>query len=246
MRIADAVVTMISYLKQPVKRAMIREAYTFRSKRGIEIGGPSAFFGLKGGFPVYLFAEKIDNVNYGTNTFYGDYEPGETFNYYRKKIGHQFIAEATDLSEIGDGQYDFLLSSHSLEHTANPLKALKEWFRILKPNGKLILILPDKRYTFDKSREYTSFSHLIDDYENDRAEDDTTHIEEILSTFDEEVAKVKIKDYKLSLGDILANRSAHHHVFSQEMVKTAAEFVGFKVQAQYETPPFHLITIATK
>ena len=246
MRIADAIVTIISYLKQPGKRALIREAYALKSQRGIEIGGPSTFFGLKGGFPIYLFAENIDNVNYGTNTFYGDYNPGETFNYYRKKLGHQFIAEATDLTKIADERYDFLLSSHSLEHVANPLKALKEWFRILKPDGKLILILPDKRYSFDKNREYTPFHHLIDDYENDRSEDDTTHIEEILSTFDEEVAKVKIKDYRVSLSDVLANRCAHHHVFSLEMTKTAVEFVGFKVQAQYEARPFHLITVATK
>jgi len=246
MQIADAIVTMISYLKQPAKRAMIREASTLKSQRGIEIGGPSTFFSLKGGFPVYLFAEKIDNVNYGTNTFYGDYKPGDTFNYYRKKVGHQFIGEATDLSEIADEQYDFLLSSHSLEHVANPLKALKEWFRILKPKGKLILILPDKRYTFDKNREYTSFHHLLDDYKNDRTEDDTTHVEEILSTFDEEIAKVKLKDYKVSLSDIHANRCAHHHVFSPELAKTATEYVGFKVQAQYEARPFHLITIATR
>ena len=246
MRIDDAVVTMTSYLKQPGKRELIREAYTLKSQNGIEIGGPTSFFGLKGGFPVYLFAEKIDNVNYGTNTFYGDYDPGETFNYYRKKVGYQYISEATDLSKIADQRYDFLLSSHSLEHVANPIKALKEWFRVLKPGGKLILILPDKRYTFDKNREYTSFHHLLEDYDKDRPEDDTTHIEEILSTFDEEEAKVKIKDYKVSLSDVLANRCAHHHVFNLETIKNAAEFVGFKVQTQYESSPFHLITIATK
>ena len=212
----------------------------------MEIGGPTVFFGLKGGFPIYLFAESVDNVNYGTNTFFGNYEAGHTYNYYHNKTGKQFIAEATDLHEIADDQYDFLLSSHSLEHTANPIKALKEWIRVIKPGGKLVLILPDKRNTFDYKRTYTNFSHLLDDYDRDTNENDTTHIDEILATFDEEAAKVKIKEFSGLISDNYSNRAAHHHVFSQELVKETLAFAGFKVDAQYEVEPFHLVTIATK
>src|SRR5829696_5005639 len=181
MNIADKVVTIASYVNQPTKRGLIREANILQSQTGIEIGGPSAFFSLKGGFPVYLFANKIDNVNYGSQTVFGNYKAGETYNYYKKKMGRQFIAEAIDLNVIADATYDFLLSSHSLEHTANPVKALREWMRVIKPNGKLVLILPNKEYTFDHKRQYTSFAHLLDDYNNDVSEYDTTHVDEILS-----------------------------------------------------------------
>ncbi len=246
MSILDTIITIMSYVKQPKKRRLIKEAFKLRHKKGIEIGGPSGFFSLRGGFPVYLFAEKIDNVNYGSTTVFGNYEQGETFNYYKNKIGNQFIAEAIDLRSIKNNSYDFLLSSHSLEHTANPIKALKEWRRVIKSNGKLVLILPDKRYTFDLEREYTSFSHLLDDYNEDTSENDITHIEEILSKYDEIKGKVPIEEYKKLLSNNYINRCAHHHVFNQELIRNSLEFVGFNVESQYEVDPFHLITIATK
>ena len=68
--------------------------------------------------------------------------------------GKQYILEATELYEINSNTYDFLLSSHMLEHTANPIKALKEWKRIIKDKGYLILIVPHKDGTFDDNIPY--------------------------------------------------------------------------------------------
>lgn len=246
MDVIDSIITAISYIKQPAKRALIKEAAKFEGKKGIEIGGRTQFFGLKGGFPVYLYAAKVDNVNYDSKSFFGDYEAGETFNYHRNKMGHQFIAEATELSNVPNGRYDFVLSSHSLEHTANPLKALKEWNRITKPGGELVLLLPDKRYTMDNKREYTTFQHLLDDFRNHMDESDTTHFEEILTNFDEEKESVDKKKYTELLSNNIANRCAHHHVFSHELLKQAIEFAGYTLKMQTEAAPFHLITIATK
>ena len=157
MKVQDAVVTLLSYAKQPNKRPLIKEAYKLKDRIGLEIGGPTPFFGSRGGFPVYLFAERIDNVNFGTETFFGNFKAGNTYRYQKGKTGKQYISEATELNSIADNSYDFILSSHSLEHTANPIKALKEWVRILKPDGKIVIILPDKRHTFDHYRKYTSF-----------------------------------------------------------------------------------------
>jgi len=246
MEVFDSIITAISYAKQPRKRALIREAIKLKGKKGIEIGGPSQFFHLKGGFPVYVYASKIDNVNYSSNSFFGDFAAGDTFQFYKNKVGHQFIAEATDLHAIANESYDFLLSSHSLEHTANPIKALKEWNRVLRPNGKLILLLPDKRFTMDHMRDYTTFAHLVHDYESNTSEADTTHFAEVLTKFDEERHKTKIEEYRKLLLDNVANRCVHHHVFSQEMVKQALEFSGFTIDMQTELEPFHLVTIATK
>jgi len=246
MRIQDGIVTIVSFLRQPRKRDLIREAYKLRDKIGLEIGGPTTFFALRGGFPVYLFAERVDNVNYGTETFFGNYKEGLTYEYYPGKMGKQFIAEATDLDVIANNSYDFILSSHSLEHTANPIKALMEWIKKIKLGGKLILVLPDKRNTFDHRREYTSFAHLLDDFDKNTTEHDSTHFEEIISTFDEEAAKVQIKEYKRLIKDNYINRCAHHHVFSQEVVEDVLKYVGFTVESQFEIEPFHLVTIASK
>jgi SAM-dependent methyltransferase len=74
-----------------------------------------------------------------------------------------FLSDATALP-IPDNSLDYLCSSHVLEHIPNPLAALFEWHRVLKPGGKLYLVVPDKRYTFDCAREITSARHILDDF----------------------------------------------------------------------------------
>ena len=105
---------------------------------------------MKGYFPVYLFANQVDSVNVSKETVWeGKILEGKTFKYFGSKKGYQFIQEASDLKNIPLESYDFILSSHSLERIANPIKALRIWRTLLKPNSQLILILPDKRNTFD-------------------------------------------------------------------------------------------------
>jgi SAM-dependent methyltransferase len=41
-------------------------------------------------------------------------------------------------------QYDFVFSSHTLEHMVDPYAALKEWFALVKPGGHLIFLVPDE------------------------------------------------------------------------------------------------------
>ena len=47
-----------------------------------------------------------------------------------------------DLHPYHDAQFDFLICSHILEHVADDRKALRELYRILKPGGKGILMVP--------------------------------------------------------------------------------------------------------
>ena len=92
--------------------------------------------------------------------------------------------DATDLNKIPDLSYEFILSSNCLEHVANPIKALKEWVRVLKGDSLILLVLPSKEYTFDHNRPITKFKHLIEDYNNDTKESDLTHLDEILKSHD--------------------------------------------------------------
>lgn len=48
----------------------------------------------------------------------------------------------THLSEIENERFDYVFSSHSLEHSVNPAIELDEIYRILKPDGVLFLIVP--------------------------------------------------------------------------------------------------------
>src|SRR6185312_1636581 len=137
----------------------------FENKIGIEIGGPTELF--QNLIPIYKIAAEIDGCNFSCNTIWeGNIVKGNTYDYSGNKKGRQYIAEASDLKEIETGKYDFLLASHCLEHCANAIKTIEEWLRVVKPGGSLLIILPDKKYTFDHRRNITTFQHLLDDYKN--------------------------------------------------------------------------------
>jgi SAM-dependent methyltransferase len=54
--------------------------------------------------------------------------------------------DARDLSIFTDNSLDYIFSSHLLEDFDEDeiIPVLKEWFRVLKPYGKLILFCPDQ------------------------------------------------------------------------------------------------------
>jgi ADP-heptose:LPS heptosyltransferase/SAM-dependent methyltransferase len=51
---------------------------------------------------------------------------------------------AEEMILIDDARFDFVHASHVLEDTRNPARALESWFRILKPGGHLIVLVPDE------------------------------------------------------------------------------------------------------
>jgi SAM-dependent methyltransferase len=63
--------------------------------------------------------------------------------------------DAQYLAEINNEQYDFVYSSHTLEHLADPAAALKNWYRVLKKGGYLILYIPH-RDLYEKKKSLPS------------------------------------------------------------------------------------------
>jgi SAM-dependent methyltransferase len=249
MTFKENVETVVSYLFRSEKRELIKIARQFKSKVGLEIGGPSSFFSLRSYMPIYLFAEKIDGVNFSNNTVWeGSISEGENFEYYNGRKGYQYISEASDLSRIESGKYDFILSCHCLEHTANPLKALKEWSRVLKNGGELILILPDKNFTFDKFRPVTTFKHLEEDFQMDIDEADTTHFSEVINFHDLQKDQGVETEQQLieRTNNNYTNRCVHHHVFDFDLIRQMLEHVRLSVQLQQWAHPFHMVSIAKK
>jgi len=76
------------------------------------------------------------------------------------------VCKTGDLDPIENNSLDFVIASHILEHSDNPLKLLCTWHRKLKVGGSLLLVLPDSRFTFDLGRPLTSLEHLIWDFRN--------------------------------------------------------------------------------
>jgi ubiquinone/menaquinone biosynthesis C-methylase UbiE len=157
------------------------------------------------------------------------------------------VADATDLSQIPSGSYDFLLSSNCLEHVANPLKAMAEWTRVVKPGGTLLLILPNQKANFDHRRPVTLFQHLLEDYRGKMGEDDLTHLDEILQLHDlsmDPPAGNRDAFHKRCL-DNLHNRTLHHHVFDAGLMRQLFEHAGLDVIAEQQTPT-DFIALGTK
>lgn len=52
--------------------------------------------------------------------------------------------DAQHMPGVADASYDFVHSSHCLEHLHEPADALRRWLRIVKPGGFVIVIVPDE------------------------------------------------------------------------------------------------------
>lgn len=52
--------------------------------------------------------------------------------------------DAQKLENVDDGTFDFLFSSHCLEHVRDPVEALTNWIRVVKPGGHLVISVPDE------------------------------------------------------------------------------------------------------
>lgn len=53
-------------------------------------------------------------------------------------------ASGDDLDMFEDGELDFVVSRHNLEHYVDIIKTLQEWKRILKVGGVMAAVLPDE------------------------------------------------------------------------------------------------------
>ena len=236
-----------SYIVKKDKRRFLGFCLKLINKTGLEIGGPSGIFKPQGFFPVYFFAKRVDVVNFSSETIWeGSIAEGLNYQYYKNKKGYQYIDEASELNKIKKASYDFVLSSHSLEHVANPIKAILEWKRVLKQRGILILVLPNKESTFDHKRNFTTFEHLLQDYENEVHEDDSTHFEEVIELHDisKDQGVKDLEEFKKRTSLNYNNRCIHHHVFSFSLIRRLLEYSGFSIIDQRVAYDFHLVTIA--
>lgn len=218
--------------------------------KGIEIGGPSSIFSDNGMLPIYAKIQFLDNCNFQNNTLWNsNLQEGQSFHYHSsQKHGYQFIQDGIDLQCIQASTYDFILSSHALEHIANPIKALNEWKRILASKGYLILILPCKDGNFDHNRPNTTLEHLIDDFIGNMQEDDLTHLEEILSLHDlsRDPWAGTFDNFRLRANDNFNNRSLHHHIFHPNMLAGLMDYLQMDVLQITTIDLTHIVVIAQK
>lgn len=218
----------------------------FYGRKCLEIGGPSSIFQPNSFLPLYPILKSIDNVNFSNTTVW---KKGLIASVLQKNwVQKQFVLDATNLAGIKEESYDCVLSSHVLEHIANPLRALFEWRRILKVGGILLLILPHKSATFDRNREVTKCNHLLQDYENGVDEHDLSHLAEILNLHDLSIdpeAKSS-ENFAMRSKNNFDNRCLHHHVFVTESAICIMNQAELKVLTIMTHLPFHIIIVGKK
>lgn len=206
------------------------ESSWFKNKNGIEIGGPSYVFKS-----IYEWCNLCDDVNFSVDTVWWSKKCSD-YIVDNKVLGNVYIEDAVNMAGVLSENYDFLLSSNNLEHIANPLKALMEFRRVLKKNGVLVLIVPDKRFTFDHNRKYTLKEHIFDDYNADVGEDDLTHLSEITlyHDYDMDVACGGREKFLERAMNNVSNRCLHHHVFNFDVLEDILEYIGFNIVKKME------------
>ncbi|MBI5779284.1 MAG: methyltransferase domain-containing protein [Planctomycetes bacterium] len=168
---------------------------------------------------------------------YVDYQDEETLKSYNKAVSGRkirqpdIVGNAQDLHMLADNSVDFVIFSHVLEHLPNPLKALKEFHRVLKPGGILYLGIPDKRFTFDVERPVTPLAHVIEDFRKGAKEtDDISHYEEWFRL----VELKRPAPARIELAELVEKKyTIHFHVWVAESILALLNYAGHKLGATF-------------
>ncbi|WP_439107105.1 methyltransferase domain-containing protein [Congregibacter sp.] len=221
-----------------------------KGHNSLEVGGPSSVFDRRGILPVYQSLKSVDNANFASETVWQkEIDPALRYRPDRNnQTGSVYLCDAVDMSVIGDAKYDVVLSSHVLEHLANPIKALNEWGRVLRDGGLLVLLTPRKEATFDHRRLTTSLEHLLRDYKQDVSEADLTHLDEILELHDIEMdaGVASFEEFERRSQDNVEHRCLHHHVFDLPLLAALFEHLNWEVLELESCEPAHSIVVARK
>lgn len=135
------------------------------------------------------------------------------------------------LRALDDDSQDFVIASHILEHLADPIGMVDEIHRVLRPGGVALILLPDRRRTFDRHRHPTSLWHLVAEFEAEVTEVDDEHIVEFIrgTQPEAEVAAFDEADptERTKLIDLHRERSIHVHCWTaDEFTQVIAYTIG--------------------
>ena len=188
------------------KRAALAAHYIKGS--GIEIGALHEPLSLPAGVEV----KYVDRLSRGD--LYKHYPELGSYDLIEPDI----ISDGETLSEFDDHSVDFIIANHFIEHTQDPISTLQAFLRVLRTKGVIFMAVPDKRWSFDKDREVTTFSHLVRDHEEGPQISRNEHYVEWVrdkERLSEEDLPKRVSELSSS------NYSIHFHVWD------ALSFMGF-------------------
>ncbi|MBS0018667.1 MAG: methyltransferase domain-containing protein [Arthrospira sp. SH-MAG29] len=200
-----------------------RMAYQLCRGKGLEIGALHQ--------PFDLDACVIHVDRFKTNQLRELYKNDPRGKYIQQV---QVVCAENKYNFFDDNAFDFIISSHVLEHTPNPGQMLEEWIRIVKPGGIVYFVIPDKRYTFDRNRELTSVTLLLEKYDNKTSTTDYETYYDAMVNAEPELRSLSETVRKERVKRAFENQSSIHvHTFTADsinkFVAVLASKIGFEV-----------------
>jgi SAM-dependent methyltransferase len=219
-----------------------------RGARALEVGGPTGWFRSGGLLPVYSAVAELDGINFATDTLWESSEDA-VYAPEGEPTGRMWIREAADLGGLPSEHYDAVLASHVIEHLADPIAGLREWMRVLRPGGHLLLVVPHKERTHDRRRPVTPLTHMVEDHERGVGEDDDTHFDEVIRLHDMRLdrgAGSDVAAFERRTRENAVHRAVHHHVFVTGTVLELLDHCGLEVRAAVARRPHDIFCLARK
>ena len=100
----------------------------------------------KGGIGIDIgCGEVIHPFCFGVDKYCGDSHPDYPSSHKANYRPHMVLRGDKPLPFESD-TFAFLISHHSLEHMVDASWTLREWVRIVKPNGILAIVMPDRTF----------------------------------------------------------------------------------------------------
>ena len=115
------------------------------NKNGIEIGASAL-----NDFHLYEKGGSYLNVNFAIDAWMNLHKSNYTVN---------VVASGDDLP-FKDNTFDYVFTSHVMEHFFDPIKAIQEHLRVIKKGGVLVYIIPHVDVIYDKGRDITDWKEI--------------------------------------------------------------------------------------
>jgi SAM-dependent methyltransferase len=138
------------------------------------------------------------------------------------------------LSAFADESEDYVIASHILEHLADPLGQLADIHRVLRPGGVALILLPDRRQTFDRDRAATPLEHLVDDHRRGVTVVGDDHIEDFLSMTGTGDGGGGGEAERNRVFELHRRRSIHVHTWSQDEFPPVLEHTILEMGMRWE------------
>jgi SAM-dependent methyltransferase len=150
-------------------------------------------------------------------------------------VNVDIVDDGEALSSIDDGQLDFIIANHMLEHTENPIGTIRNHLRKVRDNGVLYYAVPDKWAGFDRERPITPFEHLVRDDREGATVSRWEHFHEWVRLVINVTQPDEIERQVRAL--LATNYSIHFHVWDNRhfrlFLDDANEYLGRPFQIEY-------------